>query len=166
MPGRSRSSNRPPEEAAFELALRALNRRERTVAEISAWLSERGFEPEPIGAVLERLVDSGALDDARFARVFAEDKRALAGWGSERIRGDLEARGVAPSLIEAALGPASHENEVERATELVAERGDPLTSDAARGRALAFLVRRGYGSEVAYDAVRRAERNAAGLAIK
>jgi regulatory protein len=157
----SRSSNRPPEEAAFELALRALNRRERTVEEIRAWLAERGFEPEPVEAVLERLVASKALDDARFASVFADDKRRLAGWGAERIRGELEARGVAGALIDNALGPASHATEIDRAAALLAERGQGLGDDAARGRALAFLVRRGYPSEVAYDAVRRAEREAA-----
>ena len=42
-----------------------------------------------------RLIEAGALDDERFARRYAEDKRELRGWGPERIREALAARGVA-----------------------------------------------------------------------
>ena len=155
------SSSRPPEDRAFERALRALNRRERTTAELAAWLAQRGFTPATVDAVLDRLTETGGLDDARFARIYAEDKRELAGWGAERIRTELHARGVAPGLIDAALRAVTPEGEAERATALLAKRGAPLDGDAARARALAFLLRRGYPSEVAYDAVRRAGRAAA-----
>ena len=43
---------------------------------------------------IERLTEAGGIDDARFARLFAEDKRALRGWGPERIEEALRARGV------------------------------------------------------------------------
>ena len=39
-------------------------------------------------------------------------------------------------------------------------RGEPLTSEVARARALGFLTRRGYEYEAAYEAVRAAERAA------
>ena len=43
---------------------------------------------------MERLLEAGALDDERFARRFAEDKRELRGWGPDRIAEALRARGV------------------------------------------------------------------------
>jgi regulatory protein len=156
----TKSSSRPPEDRAFVLALRALNRRERTTAELAAWLGARDFEPAAVEAVIERLVATGGLDDARFARVYAEDKRALDGWGEDRIRSSLEARGVGSGLIEDALGSLTSEGETERAVALLSTRAQALDGDAARGRALAFLLRRGYPSEIAYDAVRQAERAA------
>lgn len=146
---------------ALELALAALARKERTVAELGAWLEARGCEPAEAEAAVEHLVEIGQLDDDRFARRFAEDKRELRGWGSHRIREALEARGLGADEIASALAADPFGAEVERAVELLAARRAPLAGEADRGRALALLARRGYGSEVAYEAIRRAERRAA-----
>jgi regulatory protein len=166
---RRRRSARPPERAAgadpaeeaFEAALGALARKERSVAELRAWLEARGFDNAAIAAALERLIEAGQLDDARFAAAYAADKRELRGWGSERIREALEARGVGAGEIAAALAGDPDEAQAERGAELLIARGADLAEESGRGRALAYLVRRGYGSEVAYEAVRRAERAAA-----
>ena len=147
----------------LELAASALARKERTVAEMRAWLASRGCAQAEIEAAIARLVEIGELDDARFARRFAEDKRELRGWGSERIAEALEARGAGSEEVTAALATEDEGAQVDRATRLLVARGDALVDAPARGRALAFLVRRGYGSEVAYEAVRRAEREAEGV---
>ena len=151
----SRSARRPE---ALDLALGALALKERSVAELRAWLGARGCDPEAVEGAVRRLAELGQLDDARFARSFAEDKRELRGWGSERIRDALEARGVPAGDIAAALAADSEEAEVERAAALLADRGAEIADEGGRGRALGYLVRRGYASEVAYAAVRRAER--------
>jgi len=156
MPNLQKSSNRPPEERAFELALRALNRRERTSAQIQEWLIGRGFEVDVVDGVVARLRESGGLDDARFASLYVQDRRELDGWGEERIRAALAARGVESELIDDAL--VSEGAEADRALAQLLDRGQALDDDAARGRALAFLVRRGYASEVAYEAIRAAEK--------
>jgi regulatory protein len=145
---------------AFERALEALSRKERTEGELTEWLSARGFDAEDVEATVARLIELGELEDARFARRYAEDKRELRGWGPERIRTALEARGVGTAEIEAALGADDHSQQVERAVELLRRRSDPLDQEAGRARALAYLTRRGYDYELAYDAVRRCERDA------
>jgi regulatory protein len=146
---------------AFELALAALRRKERTSAELDAWLRQRGHGADEVEAAISDLIEAGELDDERFARHYAEDKRELRGWGAERIREALASRGLAPALIDAALGTESREAEVERASELLVRRGRPLAGDAERTRALGFLTRRGYDYEAAYEAVRMAARRAA-----
>ncbi len=162
MPPRSRrSSRRLPEpdaaERAVAIALKALSRRELTVAELEARLEARGFEAEVVREAVERLQAAGGVDDERFARLFAEDRRRLESWGEDRIRANLEARGVATACVDSALAGLTHEGELARALDLLEQRGDELDDEASRGRAYGFLVRRGYPSEVAYDAVRRAE---------
>jgi SOS response regulatory protein OraA/RecX len=139
---------------ALALALQALARKERSVAEMGVWLRGRGVENAEVEEVLGHLLASGALDDARFAVRFAEDKRELASWGGERIRAALAERRVPDADIEAAL--AADHGELERAEALVRNRGIDLDDDRGRGRALALLLRRGYDSDVAYEAVRRA----------
>jgi regulatory protein len=146
---------------ALERALEALARREHTSSELAEWLAERGFAPSAVRAAVGRLMESGAVDDERFATAFAADKRELRGWGPERIREALAARGVARALIDAALAVDDHETQLERAIALLEQRGETAADERSRARAVAFLARRGYDSEVAYDAVRGLERRAA-----
>lgn len=143
------------EQEAFERALGALRRRERSVAEMAGWLEKRGYREDEIDGAVSRLVECGELDDERFSRLFAEDKRELAGWGSERIRGALRDRGLASSLIEAACAEDDHETQVERAVGLLVQRYAPFEDDRERNRALGMLNRRGYDYEVAHAAIRR-----------
>ncbi len=144
-----------PAVEAFGQGLAALRRRERSRAELAEWLARRGYEEQDRLAALDRLEQVGELDDARFARRYAEDKRELSGWGPERIREALLSRGVPLEEVEAALDADSHDEQLDRATELLERKGGDLDSDVARGRALGFLTRRGYEYEIAYEAVRR-----------
>jgi regulatory protein len=130
-------------------------RRERTVAEIRTVLERRRVEPDAIEAAVEELSASGFLDDARYAVRFAEDKRELAQWGSERIARELTRRGVAAELIEAALCDRSEAAELGTALILLEQRFPvPPADDRERDRAWRLLVRRGYAPELAYEAVR------------
>jgi regulatory protein len=145
-------------EDAYELALRALSYKERTETELRGWLAERGVEEAELEEVIALLAEAGAIDDASFARRYAADKRELAGWGPERIAAALEGRGVALGHIEAALAGEDEATQLERAVGLLDERGIRCDSERERGRGLALLVRRGYSKELAYEAVRAAER--------
>jgi regulatory protein len=143
---------------AYDLALRALGYKERTESELRAWLEERGVQEAEIAEVLALLAEAGAVDDRSFARRYADDKRELAAWGPERIRTALEGRGVSREHVEAALAGDDSEEQLERAVRLIAARGFSCASERERERALGLLVRRGYPLELAYEAVRRAER--------
>jgi regulatory protein len=146
-----------PDEA-LEVALRALGRRERSRVELARWLADRGIAEEDVEQTLAQLEELGELDDARFAGRYAEDKRELAGWGAERIRGALLERGVAPEHIDAALAADGATEQTERAAALLVRRGQALESEGDRGRALGYLTRKGYPYEIAHDAIRSVER--------
>jgi regulatory protein len=99
------------------------------------------------------------LDDARYARRFAEDRRTLDSWGADRIERRLLGSGVSPGLVAAALAAQDVDGELEAALALLRRRfRERPSNDRERERALAVLVRKGYGLELAYDAVRRFER--------
>ena len=100
------------------------------------------------------------LDDERFARRYAEDKRELAGWGPERIAAALRKRGVTEELIAGALAEEGEGEQLARATELLEARGMAVASEVERRRALSLLARRGFPLELAYEAVRERERAA------
>ncbi|MBA3301414.1 MAG: RecX family transcriptional regulator [Thermoleophilaceae bacterium] len=144
---------------AFDHAARAMSSRERTVTEMRAFLERKRVEPVVIEAVVADLCETGTLDDADYAVRFAEDKRALSGWGSQRIERDLERRGVAARHVEAAIAALGPDDERETAMELLSRRfPHALADDRERDRAWRLLVRRGFERELAYEAVREHER--------
>ncbi len=148
---------------AFAKALVALRRRERTAAELHGWLRERGVAGETAEEVVAELVEIGELDDERFAFAYAADKRELAGWGTHRIAAALRERGVGDALADRAA-EEPREDELGRAVELVRGKGEDLGDDKGCARSLALLTRRGYERELAYEAVRRARRDASAAA--
>lgn len=141
---------------ARDLAWRALNRRDRTVAELARMLAAKRATPGEIEAVVAELVESGYLDDARYARQFADDRRRLDGWGAERIERRLRALGVEAELIAVAIGEQDAEAEREAAVALLRRRfPDPPSTPRDLERALGVLVRKGYELELAHEALRR-----------
>jgi regulatory protein len=149
-------------EEALGRAYSYLGKRERTVAEVRSHLSAANAAPEIIAETVGELAQLGYLDDARYARCFAEDRRNLDGWGTERIRRRLIELGLERGLAEQAAEPEDDEQELRAALALLQRRLRTAPTDAReRQRALQLLVRRGYEQELAYDAVRRFESEAA-----
>lgn len=139
----------------LELAYRYLNRRDRTEGEVRKLLAAKGVEDDAAQDAIETLREQGYVDDARYARLFAEDKRALEGWGAERIRGTLALRGIDRELIDAAVqADGGAGSELERALEVLRRRfPSPPRERRDRDRALAVLLRKGYDTELALDAL-------------
>jgi regulatory protein len=140
---------------AFDVAWRALAHRDRTEAElVQAFLKAR-VEPGLAGEVLDELRAGGYVDDASFARRFAEDRRNLDGWGSERIARRLAALGVDRHHVEAALQAGDHDDLAAAVALLERRFPVPPATPRERDRALGHLVRKGYELELAHDALRR-----------
>ena len=134
---------------------RALGRREHSVAELRARLERDAVPPSVIDEALAVVREQGYLDDARYARLLVEDRRRLAGWGAERIRARLVAAGIDRDTIDDALGELDGPSELAAAVELLQRRCRlPLQGARARQQAWSLLVRQGYDSDLAYDAVR------------
>jgi len=147
---------------ALDAAYRFLGRRDRTVAEVRTRLHADDLEPHVVDAAIEELAHMGYLDDARYARRFAEDRRTMDAWGAERIERRLLAVGVDPALIAEALGERGAAEELDAAVAVLRRRFPRAPAgDRDRDRALGMLVRKGYDLELAYDAIRAYERDAA-----
>jgi regulatory protein len=137
---------------ALELAYRFVNRRERTVSEVRRHLVRHDIPSAAAEHAVATLLGHGYLDDERFVRLFVEDKRTLEGWGQERIIGALMQRGIERELAAAACPDDGAE--LERAVELLQRRFQaPARTRRDRDRMLGVLIRKGYQSELAIEAV-------------
>ena len=141
-------------EQALATAYRYLNSRERTEAEMRAHLEEKGVGERAVERTIRALAEQGQLDDARFARLFVQDKRELDAWGVERIRQVLLGRGVDRDMVEGAVADGDPDAEMSRALELLRRRFPlPARDRRDRDRALGVLVRKGFDADLALEAL-------------
>ena len=96
--------------------------------------------------MIAELLEFGYSDDARYARVFTQDKRALEAWGNERIARALRERGVERELIERCRSSEAAGPDVDggqsRATEFASERRAAAKRRFARWRLRPAVPRR------------------------
>jgi regulatory protein len=141
---------------ALELSYGYLNLRDRTEAEVRGQLERKGVAAAIAERALATLIDQGYVNDGRFARYFTHDKRELEGWGAERIRRGLGARGIDPDLIESAVEETRTPGggELTRALEVLRRRFPVPPGDRRqRDRALGVLLRKGYDTDLALEAL-------------
>jgi regulatory protein len=139
----------------LDLGYRYLGVRDRSVAEMRRYLEGKRVDPAAIETAVATLAEQGYLDDARYARQFAEDRRALDHWGAERIEQRLLSAGVDRDVVAAVLARADPSDELAAAVALLRRRfPTPPADDRERNRALGVLLRKGYELELAHDAIR------------
>lgn len=142
-------------EDALEKAFRYLAKRDRTSSQVRQRLEEKGIDGATADAAIAELERQGYLDDERFARLYAEDRRNLDGWGTERIAAGLAQAGIHRDTIALVESGRDRSDELEDAISVLERKWPvPPADDRDRERALAHLVRRGYELELAYDAIR------------
>jgi regulatory protein len=131
-------------------ALRLLARREHSRLELQQKLSAKGFNAPELEALLSQLEAENLLSDARFAEAYIRSRRQR-GFGPQRIRLELQRRGVADETVAAYL----HTNSADwvalaraQYKKRFGERQAPNYEE--RARRARFLLGRGFSKEVIY----------------
>ncbi len=143
---------------AYGAALRLLNYRARSVAEVRRRLVRRGYDPEQVEAVVSRLQQQGLLEDRAFARLWVENRRLNSPRGRQRLAAELRQKGLAADIIAGALEEVPEDDEAAQALTLARGRARALSGverPAFLRRLQGFLSRRGFSSEVVRQVVRR-----------
>ncbi len=142
---------------AMDMAFRMISYRARSRQELQERLTRKRFSAESIEWVLEKLLNSGYLNDTTFIRMWIRDRMELKGYGRYRIRSELLAKGVDTETVNRELDsiyPAADEKAT--ATELLTARishYSGLEESVQRRRLRQFLLRRGYSGTTAQKAV-------------
>ena len=135
-------------EKAKEKALRLLDYRPRSSKEIERRLMKAGFEEEVVAEALRRLEEVGLIDDAEFARMWINHRKAV---GKTRIKWELRQKGVSTEVVEEALSGIDPETEYQSAMKSARVRWakDKSPDERTRRRRLvAHLQRKGFGWDV------------------
>lgn len=130
-------------DAVIRLAVRFLAQRDRTVAQVEGFLRSRGVDPPHIEQAICRLTDLRYLDDLAYAQRWVEKRLATKPMGPERLKAELQAKGISDGLTDGVLTEVfQHHSE-----EIVARRAIQGMRSAQRYVAR-FLHQRGFSDEV------------------
>lgn len=146
-------------ERAVKIALRAIEGRPRSVAEMRNYLQRKGCAPETIDAAVERLQACGLLDDAAFARFWIENWQTCRPRGRHALADELRRKGVSAELVTDALDAALANDETARAETLARAalpRYAAITDYQIFLRKLGgYLQRRGFDVETVLPIIER-----------
>jgi len=140
--------------SARQIACRYLARSARSTEEVRAHLTRRGFLPGVVAHTLQALRDLGYIDDASLAARRAEDLLLRRGCGRLRVAHELTRRGVADSVIDAAIAVILQDRTERQLAREALDRklkGQPPLGLEDRARAFRFLVAHGHPEEIVRD---------------
>ena len=140
-------------ERAKARALRLLEKRDYSKAELAAKLVEKGEDPAEAGAVSERMAELGFVNDENYAGMIVRHYAAK-GFGRARIREELRKRRVPRELWDAALDELPEQPDTVERLLMQKLRGRAPEGDELR-RACAALIRRGFSWEEVSSAAKR-----------
>lgn len=135
-------------EKAYDRALRYLSYRPRSTAEMRRYLAGKKIPADLAEKVIARLTANGLLDDAAFARFWAENRAAFSPRSGRLLSQELRQKGVDAAHIAAVLP----QNEAEGARQVARRKARTmghLDYQTFRRRMLGCLQRRGYDYELA-----------------
>jgi regulatory protein len=142
-------------EKAYLQALKLLSYRPRSESEVRKKLKQRSVPESMIAEVLERLHRSGLIDDARFARDWAENRSEFRPRSRRALAIEMRQRGVDNDAITQAVASLDDESLAYQAAVKYCRRLNGLEWQVFRQKLTGFLARRGFNYEIAAPVVKR-----------
>ena len=148
----------------LDAALRFLEARPRSAAEVRRRLTGAGYREELVEAAIERLGELGLLDDEAFARAWVESRDRARPRGERALRSELFRKGIDRQLADDVLeerGQTRPDADTDAATRLLERHASALARipdpRARRQRAYALLARNGFDPDIAATLARGVE---------
>jgi regulatory protein len=157
---RFKRAKAPPTISIRAAALGFLTRRDYTTAELRDKLATRLYPDGKIDETIAALTAQGLLDDRRVAAAHLRTAGGVKGRGRLRIVRELEARGVARSLVREIVAEWPAADEAQALAKLLYRKRIPKSLDpAARRRLFRQLLRRGFPADAIAKAIGGIERD-------
>ena len=153
---------------AYDRAMLMLAARGRASGELRRLLVRKGEDARIVGAVIERLIGAGFLDDDAFARQFARSK-STSGTSRRRIEMELGRKGVDREVATTAVSETFAEEQVDervaidRAAEKKLRTLSKVDDQTRRRRLYSYLARRGFDPDAINGVMGRLSRDSAEL---
>lgn len=153
---------KPPSPEAVRLRMAGLcARSEQCESDIRAKILRAGLTPEECRGILEFLKREKFIDDARFARAYVRDKVKFAGWGRNKIRMGLRAKGICGTSASEALQAIDSTAYREAALKAARSKSRNLNLHTREDNMKLYrhMLSRGFESPIAVDVIKELRSN-------
>ncbi len=139
-----------PQPTAYNYALNLLAARPYSTRALHRKLVQKEYSAHEVKEAVDRLLENGLLNDARYAEQYARSKILSTGASKRRLQQDLYRKGIKGDVATEAIASVMDQEEVDPAAviERVAKKKlaqlGGLEPVVLRRRLFAFLARRGY----------------------
>lgn len=142
-------------EKALEKILRFCAYQERCAAEVRRKLGSYGISENDISEIMNLLLSEGFVDDARFTEAFVRGKTNTKGWGVNKIRFALAAKGIDRDTIDHAMSGIDESQYYEKLKDILKSKKIPDSEPAVRRAKLArYGMAKGYQSGLVWKAIK------------
>lgn len=145
----------------IEAALRFLEARQRSAAEVRRRLLQHGYRADLVDGAIERLTELEMLDDAAFAQAWVESRDRARPRGERALRRELAVKGIDRAIVDETMDVRDVErpDADEAAARRLLERHAAALARVAdlrarRQRAYGLLARHGFDPEIASSLAR------------
>jgi len=142
-------------EVALQRALKYLDYRPRTEAEIRKHLSDKEVEEEIIDEVVKRLRRNNLVDDARFAENWVENRSEFRPRGKRALAYELRQRGIDRKAIDQVLEDVDEDQLAYQAALKQYRKYRRFDWPDFRKKMFGFLARRGFNYAASAEAIER-----------
>jgi regulatory protein len=147
--------SRDAREAVYSQAIKLLNYRDRSEAEMRRSLKQDDVSDEIVDEVIDRLRRAGLINDERFAQNWIENRNEFRPRSRRALTYELKARGIDKDAFEQALEQVDDDELAFQAALKQSKKYQDLQWLEFRQKMYAFLARRGFSYETSGPAVRR-----------
>ena len=142
-------------ETAYLQAIKFIQYRPRTEAEVRQNLIKHTVPTPVVDHVIDRLKRNGLLDDARFAQAWIENRNERRPRSRRALYFELHQRGIDAAIIEQSLQAVDEQELAYQAAWKKARNIKNLEWKDFRQKMYAYLIQRGFNYEVTSQAVAR-----------
>jgi len=137
---------------AYNCAVSLLSRRDHSKKELLQKLREKGHS-DGAEAAIQKLSDSGYVDDERFCRLYASELVRLKGYGKRRVEQELYRKGIERDIICNVLEEISFDSDA--LSDIIKRKYlSKMSEEKGRQKAFNALMRLGYSYGEIRDALR------------
>lgn len=134
----------------MEMAVKYISIRLRSIKEIKDYLLKKGGSNNEVEDAVQRLIESGYLDDDRFTKAFIKDKLKFTTIGDHKIKMQLNNLGVSSSIIEDNMDKIDNniiEEKIKKIIEKDKKRNKKYTGQILKNKIYNHLLNQGYSQD-------------------
>lgn len=134
----------------MEMAVKYISIRLRSIKEIKDYLLKKGGSNNEVEDAVQRLIESGYLDDDRFTKAFIKDKLKFTTIGDYKIKMQLNKLGVSTSIIEDNMNKIDEhiiEEKIKKIIEKDKKTNKKYSGQILKNKIYNHLLNQGYSQE-------------------